>query len=220
MIAGCLAAGEKHYLPPLVRRRVRSLVGPLLDRAVRLHGLPLRLAEPLRDDDLQRHVLVALRVVVRWELLHAIIRDLLLVIVLGAAVDLHTDVPIQRSDLNFRAKHCVRQTYVQIGKYVGAVALEVSVRLDLDLYHQVAGGPAADAAVALLRDAQVDAIVDALRNVDGLANDRVGDALAAAGGARTADDGASVARVRKMFCYSSFHYQANRQSCGLPEIKF
>lgn len=62
------------------------------------HGFPLPLAHLLRYYYLYCHVLVAFLVVVRRQLLHPIVRYLLLVIVLCARIHFHPDVAVECFD--------------------------------------------------------------------------------------------------------------------------
>lgn len=77
---------------------------------------------------------------------------------------------------------------------VGAITFEVGVRLNLYLDHEVAGR-AAQTGIALLRYAQIDAIVYALRNVNCLLHLLVRRAPASARHAWALDDGASSVAV-------------------------
>ena len=77
---------------------------------------------------------------------------------------------------------------------VGAVTLEICMRLNLYLDHEVAGR-AAQTGIALLRYAQIDAIVYALRNVNCLLHLLVRRAPASARHAWALDDGASSVAV-------------------------
>ena len=58
------------------------------------HSFPLRLAHFLRYHYLYCHVLVAFLVVIRRQLLHPVVRYLLLVVVLCAWVHFHADVAV------------------------------------------------------------------------------------------------------------------------------
>ena len=88
----------------------------------------------------------------------------------------------------------VCDAHEELGVDVGAVSFEVRMRFDLHLYHQVTCGPA-QALVALLGDAEVDSIVDALWYVDGLFHLLRRDAAATAGRARIPNDSSLAVAV-------------------------
>ena len=85
-------------------------------------------------------------------------------------------------------------TYKEVGMDVRSVTLKVSMRLHLNLDHEVAGW-AAEAGIALLRYAQVYSIVYALRNIYCLLHLLVCRATASARRAWSLDDRASSVAV-------------------------
>lgn len=88
--------------PPLVLIVERS--GLVFHGAVGLHCLPLLGTKLLGDDDFYRHVLIAFLMMVRRQLLDAVVRDLFLVVVLHARVDFHPYVAVQCLDIDLSAK--------------------------------------------------------------------------------------------------------------------
>ena len=83
-------------LPPATAqwRASASVLRAVLDILEHFHDLPLLGIQRLWYDHLDDDVLVALLVMIRRQLLHAIICDLLLIIMLSSRIDLHADVSI------------------------------------------------------------------------------------------------------------------------------
>ena len=65
------------------------------------HSFPLFLTQLLRYRYLYCHVLIALLMVIRWQLLHAIIGYFLFIIMLSAWIHFHPYVTIERFHWNF-----------------------------------------------------------------------------------------------------------------------
>src|SRR5579872_299454 len=95
---------------------------------------------------------------------------------------------VQRGHFHLRAKRRFREADGQVIEDVGALTLEVFVRLDGERDEKVARRAATWGHLTLARHADVDAIVHTRRNVDGDAADVADAALALAALARRGDD--------------------------------
>ena len=136
-----------------------------LSLGVAFHGIALLLCQCLRDNDLERHVVVALLVVVGRELLDAVVWYLLSLIVLCSRRQLNRYIAIQRFNSNFSSEDCLTNVQEEVSVYIRSFSLKICVGLHLYIYYQVSRW-ATLTSMTLLRDSQVHSIIDAFRNID------------------------------------------------------
>lgn len=77
--------------------------------------------------------MVALLVVIWWQLLNSVVRNLLSFVVLSSGRDFHADIAVEGFDRQFCPEHRLANRYEKLCMNIGAFTFEVAMRLHLDM---------------------------------------------------------------------------------------